>query len=191
MTPENGISIPLHKPKMRELLFFLLSGVLVSVPLTLFISQFSDILVVSMPPFYATVVSIVVLAPLIEEFSKAYPLFYRHGETERSLFILGFLVGAGFGLAEFVEYVVLFNASVLLRLPGILFHASTTSIVAFGIAKKNITAFYALAVTLHLANNFIAVLGPIGDFGGIIFIIAAYVLSWFLYTRTVERMIPF
>ena len=48
---------------------------------------------------------VVVLAPFIEELAKVFPLFYRHGETQRSLVSLGLLIGLGFGIAEFVEYV--------------------------------------------------------------------------------------
>jgi RsiW-degrading membrane proteinase PrsW (M82 family) len=191
MATQDSVVIPLHKPRLKERMFFLLSGAIVSVPLTLFISQFADYLFLSMPLMYANILSVAVLAPLVEEFSKAFPLFYRHGETERSLFILGFLVGIGFGIVEFIEYVVFFKVSILLRLPGIFFHASTTSIVAFGIAKRNPTVFYLVAVSLHLVNNLLAVLGPVWYVGGTIAIGLAYFLSWFLYNKTVERMIPF
>ncbi len=191
MATQDSVVIPLHKPRLKERMFFLLSGAIVSVPLTLFISQFADYLFLSMPLMYANILSVAVLAPLVEEFSKAFPLFYRHGETERSLFILGFLVGIGFGIVEFIEYVVFFKVSILLRLPGIFFHASTTSIVAFGIAKRNPTVFYLVAVSLHLVNNLLAILGSVWYVGGTIAIGLAYFLSWFLYNRTVERMIPF
>jgi len=176
---------------LKEKLFFLLSGAIVSVPLTLFISLLSGYLFPSMPLIYATILSVAVLAPLIEEFSKAYPLFYRHGETERSLFVLGFLVGIGFGIIEFIEYVAFFGEPVILRLPGILFHASTTSIMAFGIGKKRPTVFYLVAVSLHLLNNLLAVLGPIWYVGGPVVIGLTYFLSWYLYNKTVERMIPY
>ena len=191
MATQDNMTIPLHKPRLKEKLFFLLSGAIVSVPLTLFISQLSDYLLLLMPAIYASILSVAVLAPLIEEFSKAYPLFYRHGETERSLFVLGFLVGIGFGVVEFIEYVVFFGAPIFLRLPGIFFHASTTSIMAFGIGKKRPTVFYLVAVSLHLVNNLLAVLGPVWYVGGPVVIGLAYFLSWYLYSRTVERMIPF
>src|SRR4030065_2090622 len=125
--PEN-MTVPLHKPRLQEKLFFLFSGMVVSIPLTLFINNFSDYLLPIFPSNYIVLVYVVLLAPLIEEFSKAYPLFYRHAETERSIFVLGFLVGLGFGIAEFIEDVVLFRAPILLRVPGIFFHAATTSI---------------------------------------------------------------
>jgi RsiW-degrading membrane proteinase PrsW (M82 family) len=158
--------------------------------LTLFINVFSDYLLSSMSEFNASLLSTVLLAPFIEEFSKAYPLFYRHAETERSIFTLGFLVGLGFGIAELVEYVVLVQESILLRLPGVLFHASTTSIMAFGIAKKRPFPFYLIAVTLHLSNNLFAVLGPVLYLTGPAVIGIAYMLSWFFYGKTQERMIP-
>lgn len=81
MATQDSMTIPLHKPKLPEKLFFLLSGIVVSIPLTLFINTFSDYLVFSMPAEYTTIVSIGILAPFIEEFSKAYPLLYRHAET--------------------------------------------------------------------------------------------------------------
>jgi RsiW-degrading membrane proteinase PrsW (M82 family) len=191
MATQDSVTIPVHKPKLKEKLFFLLSGAIVSVPLTLFISQFSDYLIASMPSLYANILAVAILAPLIEEFSKAYPLLYRHGETERSIFVLGFLVGIGFGVVEFIEYVVFFQAPVVLRLPGIFFHASTTSIVAFGISKKRPTVFYLVAVGLHLVNNLLAILGPVWYVGGPVVIGLAYFLSWHIYSRTVERTIPY
>src|SRR4030043_2056460 len=122
MANPTQVSVPLHKPKLQEKLFFLFSGMIVSIPLTLFINNFSDYLLPILPSNYIVLVYVVLLAPLIEEFSKAYPLFYRHAETERSIFTLGFLVGLGFGIVEFIEYVVLFQAPILSRLPGIFFH---------------------------------------------------------------------
>lgn len=189
MATQDSMTIPLHKPKLPEKLFFLLSGIVVSIPLTLFINTFSDYLVFSMPAEYTTIVSIGILAPFIEEFSKAYPLLYRHAETERSIFTLGFLVGLGFGIAEFVEYVVLFQEPIVVRLPGIFFHASTTSIIAFGIGKKRPFLFYLLAVALHLSNNLLALMQPLWYFLGPIIIGLAYSLSWYFHGVTRERMI--
>lgn len=189
MTEQASITIPLHKPKLKEKLFFLLSGVIVSIPLTLFITTFSDFLPVTMSSTYGTIVSVVLLAPVIEEFSKAYPLFYRHAETERSIFTLGFLVGMGFGIAEFVEYVVLLNVPFIVRLPGIFVHASWTSIIAYGIGRKQAFPFYLLAVGLHLLNNLLAVLDQYMflSFG---VSLLTYFLAWSLYNRTRQRIIP-
>jgi RsiW-degrading membrane proteinase PrsW (M82 family) len=78
---------------------------------------------------------------LVEEVAKVFPLFYRHGETERSIFNLGVLVGLGFGVTEFALYVFTLNAFFIFRLPGIIFHASSAGITAYGIAKKKPVLF--------------------------------------------------
>ena len=188
--PEN-MTVPLHKPRLQEKLFFLFSGMIVSIPLTLFINNFSDYLLPILPSDYTVLVYVVLLAPFIEEFSKAYPLFYRHAETERSVFVLGFLVGLGFGIVEFLEYVVLFQAPILLRVPGIFFHAATTSIVAFGISRKRSFWYYLIAVALHMSNNLFASMGWVWILGGPAVVGLAYVLSWFFYGKTQGRTIPF
>jgi len=189
--------VPLHKPPLREKFFFFASGVISSIPLTLFVEQFTNSLVGSLQPSYAILVSAVILAPFIEEFAKAFPLFYRHGETIRSIFTLGFLVGLGFGIVEFFIYVVLLNVPVILRLPGIFFHAATTSITAYGIATKRPASFYFISVFLHFANNFTAFLRSSVDPSTILgswFILAyvataaTYYLSWYLYGKTSDRI---
>jgi len=88
-----------YKLSLREKFFFFISGIIISVPFTLFFSKFADYLCIIMPLLYASICSTAVFTPLIEEFAKAYPLFYRHCETERSLFTLGFFVGLGFGFS--------------------------------------------------------------------------------------------
>jgi len=135
---DNKTIIPLHRPNLRENLFFFVSGIIMSVPLTLFIGWFTDSLCVVLPIFYARLCSTVISTPLIEEFAKAYPLFYRHGETEKSIFTLGFIVGLGFGISEFFVYVLTLGAPILFRLPGILFHAASTSITAYGIEQSDL-----------------------------------------------------
>ncbi|MGD0028782.1 MAG: PrsW family glutamic-type intramembrane protease [Candidatus Bathyarchaeia archaeon] len=190
MVRQASVTIPIHRPKIQEKLFFLLSGVIVSIPLTSFIYAFPDLVLSLIPKTLAATLVTVLLAPLIEEFSKAYPLFYRHAETERSIFTLGFLVGMGFGIVEMVEYVVFQQVPILLRLPGVFFHASTTSIVAFGIAKKRPGSFYLTAVALHLSNNLLATFWPLYLLGGPAIIGLTYFLCWFLYQKTKERMIP-
>ena len=67
--------IPLHKLDLREKLFFLTSGIITSVPLTLFVGTFADSLCVMLPILYATLCSTAVFTLFIEEFAKAYPLF--------------------------------------------------------------------------------------------------------------------
>jgi RsiW-degrading membrane proteinase PrsW (M82 family) len=192
METEQKATIPVHKPDIKEKIFFLISGLLVSVPFTLFFSEFSDSLCIAMPLFFAQVCSSVIFAPFIEEFAKVFPLFYRHGETERSLLDLGILVGLGFGVTEFALYVFALGASFISRVPGVIFHASSTCITAYGIVKKKPIAFYLIAVAFHLANNLLALFSK--EFAllyilGLIVLVAAYLLAWRLYRRTSETIV--
>jgi RsiW-degrading membrane proteinase PrsW (M82 family) len=190
METEQKATIPLHKPDIKEKLFFLISGLLVSVPFTLFFSNFSDSLCVAMPLFFAQVCSSVIFAPFIEEVAKVFPLFYRHGETERSLLDLGILVGLGFGVTEFALYVFALGAPFLSRMPGVIFHASSTGITAYGIVKKKPMPFYLIAVAFHLANNFLALLSDSLSFiPALIVLISTYLLAWYLYRRTSETIV--
>ena len=185
---EDKVVIEPHRPDLEEKLFFLLSGIIVSIPISLLFETVPNSFLKTIPPLIATVLSVVILAPFIEEFAKAYPLFYRHGETERSLFILGFLVGLGFGITEFVLYVFVLGIPVYLRLPGIFFHAASASIIAYGIATRRPLTFYLIAVGLHLLNNFSAVFES-GGIGVLVANITAYYLSWHFYRKTTENVI--
>jgi RsiW-degrading membrane proteinase PrsW (M82 family) len=181
--PQQQCIIPLHKPNLKELTFFFASGILVSIPFALFFSQ--------LYPIFPAVLSVVVLAPFVEELAKVFPLFYRHGETERSLVTLGVLIGLGFGISELVLYVAFMNAPLIVRIPGVIFHASSAAITAYGIAKKNPLPFYLIAVSLHAANNFFAVENvPSGLFIELIVLIVAYLLAWRFYHRASnEKMV--
>ncbi|MGB9979418.1 PrsW family glutamic-type intramembrane protease [Methanobacterium sp.] len=185
---QDNLIIKPHRPNLKEKLFFLLSGIIVSIPITLLFGAFTRNFLDVFPSIFASLISIVIFTPFIEEFAKAYPLFYRHGETERSIFILGFLVGLGFGITEFILYVFVLNVPIFVRLPGILFHASSTSIVAYGIAKKQPVRFYLIAVGLHLLNNFSALM-ELGDIGIIVANVGAYYLCWKFYSVTTEKFI--
>jgi len=177
-----------HRPKLKEKTFFLISGIIVSVPMTLLFGTISSDFLGNLSFIFANLVSLLIFTPFIEEFAKAFPLFYRHGETERSIFILGFLVGLGFGISEFFLYVFAFGVPFPLRLPGILFHAASASIIAFGIAKKNPIPFYLIAVGLHFLNNFSALFES-GALGIVVANIGSYYLCWHLYNRTSEKFI--
>ncbi len=178
------VEIELHTPGLIEKLFFLFSGMLVSVPFTLFVAGFSDVLCFILPIFFAQICSTAIVTPFVEEFAKAYPLVYRHGETRRSLFIMGFLVGLGFGLAEFFLYVLVLEAPLLVRLPGIFFHAASTSIVSYGISTKRPFRFYMVSVLLHFSINFSAILGvPAWYVGGAPAIGLTYLLCLHLYRK--------
>ncbi len=190
MVTEQKAVIQVHKPDVKEKLFFFLSGVLVSVPFTLFFSDFTDTLCVALPFFFAQVCSVVIFAPFIEEAAKVFPLFYRHGETERSIMTLAILIGLGFGATEFVLYVFTLGSPLINRIPGIIFHASSAGITSYGIAKKKPIPFYLVAVSLHLGNNLFALLGTeLSVIAGLSILVTAYLLAWRLYRRTSETMI--
>ncbi len=176
--PPRQCVIPIHKPSHKEYAFFFASGVLVSIPFALFFSQFYS--------FFPTVLAIVVFAPFIEELAKVFPLFYRHGETERSYAVLGLLIGLGFGISELFLYVVFLGAPILERVPGVIFHASSATIVAYGIAKKNPLPYYLIAVSFHMANNFFALINDVylGVGAQLLVLISAYLLAWRLYHQT-------
>lgn len=180
---EDSPHFPFHKPGIREKTFFLISGALVSVPFTLFFAQFYSLLPI--------IWSAVVFAPFVEELSKVYPLFYRHGETQRSLVVLGVLVGLGFGITELILYVVVFGAPFVSRLPGVIFHASSAGIAAFGIAKKNPLPYFLLSVLLHLINNLVTFSGilPLSLLVQIVVLISAYLLVWHFYHKASDQMV--
>jgi len=175
--------IPLHKPSTKELIFFFISGILVSVPMALFFSNAY--------PFVPVIVSTALFAPFVEELAKVFPLFYRHGETERSMVTLGVLIGLGFGISEFFLYVVFLNVPPIYRVPGVIFHASSAAITAYGIAKKNPWPFYLISVSLHAVNNFFAVTNlPLGIFVELLVIIGSYLLAWrFYHEASPEKMV--
>src|SRR4030042_1950616 len=110
---------------VREMLFFFLCGVVISIPLTLFIYQYSNTLMAGLVPLIATFIARTIFAPFVEEFAKAYPLFYRHGETERSIFSLALSVGIGFAIVELATYVSALEVPVATRLPGLFFHPTS------------------------------------------------------------------
>lgn len=183
----------LHTPSLAEKLFFLASGIIVSIPMALFFEPsaafFSNFLGSKLQ---AEILSIAILAPLVEELAKAYPLFYRHGESQRSLFTLGFLVGLGFGTTEFFEYVVFLAVSPLVRLPGVFLHAAFTSITAYGIATKRSAPFYLIAFVLHSSINSLAMSGLPESLSWAIYapiLATTFLLSWILHIKTSEKMI--
>lgn len=190
MSTEQKAVIHVHRPDIKEKLFFFLSGVLVSVPFTLFFSGFTDTLCVTLPYLFAQVCSVVIFAPFIEEFAKVFPLFYRHGETERSIMTLAILIGLGFGVTELILYVFTLDATLISRLPGVIFHASSAGITSYGIAKKKPMPYYLIAVTLHLGNNLFALLGTdLSIIPGLAILVIAYLLAWRLYRQTSETVI--
>lgn len=183
MHHSNNVVIKTHEPDLVEKLFFMYSGIIISVPFTFFFETLAGGLTTIMSKFNAQLWSIAIVAPIIEEFAKAYPLFYRHGETAKSIYTLGFLVGLGFGFAEYFLYVFAYGANVFLRLPGILFHAASSSIIAYGISTKNTFYFYLLAVSLHFLNNFSTLFDDLWLLLGVSSIMTAYLLSLHFYGK--------
>jgi RsiW-degrading membrane proteinase PrsW (M82 family) len=190
MGTEQNAVISVHKPNVKEKIFFFLSGLLVSVPFTLFFSDFTDSLCNVLPVFFGQVCSIVLFAPFIEEFAKVFPLYYRHGETERSIMTLAVLTGLGFGVTELVFYVFTLDADIISRLPGLIFHASSAGITAYGIAKKKPVMFYLIAVSLHLTNNLFALVGAsLLYLPGVAILVVTYLLARRLYLQTSETIV--
>lgn len=143
------------------------------------------------PAGFSIALLVIVLAPFVEELAKVFPLFYRHGETERSLVTLGLLIGLGFGVAEFFEYIFLAGAPVIGSIPHLIFHASSATITAYGIAKKNPLPYFLIAVSLHITNNFFAFSTDIiGVFVQLLVLITVYLLAWRFYHRaSKEKMV--
>jgi RsiW-degrading membrane proteinase PrsW (M82 family) len=191
-TVEQGkVTIPLHRPGLKERLFFFSSGAIVSIPLAAFFEGLAILPASSIPQPYADILFFTVLAAVIEEFGKAYPLFFRHGETQKSVMTLAYLVGLGFGIVEFFEYVLAKGILVIpFRVPGLFFHPATTSIVAYGIANKKSTLFYLVAVALHFSYNFAALYYPSLIVILSIFLLTVF-LSYYLYQKTPEAFIPY
>jgi RsiW-degrading membrane proteinase PrsW (M82 family) len=186
------VAIKLHKPDAGEMLFFFLCGVIISTPLTLFVYQYTDSLLVGLNSFTITLISRAFFAPFIEEFAKAYPLFYRHGETQRSIFNLAILVGLGFGLVELLTYVSVLNVPIIYRLPGLFFHPASAAVTAYGIATKQPIPLYLTAVFLHFVSNYLAL--ALTDLTiqllGSIFVTSITVfIFWQLRSRTKEKIV--
>jgi len=185
------VVIHLHKPDAIEMLFFFACGAIISVPLTLFIYQYTDLLLIGLDPFTIALISRAFFAPFIEEFSKAYPLFYRHGETQRSLFDIAVLVGLGFGIVELLTYVSVLGTPIIYRLPALFFHPASTSIIAYGITTKRPLPFYLFAVFLHFSNNYFALTltSPFSLLSSIFEVAVAVFTSWRLRTKTKENIV--
>ena len=192
MANDNTAVLSLHKPDFKEKIFFLLSGLLVSVPFTVFFSDFSNSLCEIMPLIYAQVCSVAIVAPFIEEFAKVFPLFYRHGENERSIITLGLLTGLGFGITEFLLYVFILGTPFFSRIPGVAFHVASTGITAYGIIKKQPYRYYIFSVLLHIINNLVAIYIisiPALFIITTINLVLTYYSAWYFYQKTSEKII--
>lgn len=188
---EQRIIVPLHKPDLKEKIFYLLSGLLVSVPMTLFFYEFLNSFLIAIPPLYTQLYALVIAAPIIEEFSKVFPLYYRHGETERSFLTLGILIGLGFGITEFLFYVFLQGVLEISRVPVIIFHSCTALIGSYGVAKRRVIFFLVIAIALHSANNFFALASNIWfvSIPATANFLATYLIAYYLYRQTSDMVV--
>jgi hypothetical protein len=93
-------------------------------------------------------------------------------------------------VAEFAEYVAFMSTPPIARIPGIIFHASSATITAYGVAKKNPIPYYLIAVFLHLANNFLAVVNDLFSlFIELLVLITTYLLAW-RYWHLAKKDVP-
>lgn len=186
------VVIKLHKPDASEMIFFFLCGVIISVPLTLFIYQYTDTLLAGLNSFAAAFISRSIFAPFTEEFAKAYPLFYRHGETQRSIVNLAIMVGLGFGIVELLTYVTMLGVPIGFRIPGLFFHPASTAVTAYGIATKRPIPFYLVAVFFHFTNNSLALVlseTPFQVVSSIAVVSTVVFTAWQLRKRTEEKIV--
>ncbi len=187
MQDEQKIVVHVHRPDWKEKLFFFASGLLVGVPFTVVFSQIIDVVYLAVPALVAQLGSVGITTPFIEEFAKVFPLFYRHGENERSIMTLGLLAGLGFGLTAFAIDVATLGLTYVSLLPWIFFDAASAGITAFGIAKNKILPFFLLAVALHAANSFAFFIGDAVFYAlGLVLVGMTIFLSWYFYQRTSE-----
>lgn len=174
----------IHGLDLKKKSFFLLSGMIVSIPFVFYTKTIFNRLCLSMPTSYARLVSAAVFTPFTEEFAKAYPLLYRKADSERSIFLMGAVVGLGFGVAEALIYVFMLGAPLAIRLPGVLFHALTAPITAYGIAKNRPLKPYLTAVALHFLNNLSAIHGLSWVITGYPILLATIYIAWHLNRKT-------
>jgi len=167
---------------IRRKSFFFISGSIISIPFTVYAKTLIYHLSTIMPIFNSRLFSTAIFTPFLEEFAKAYPLLYRKGDSERSFFTQGLLVGIGFGIAELLIYILRFGVPVYIRLSGVLFHTLNTSITAYGIAK-NRPWLYLIAVTLHLLNNLSAIYGLIWLVAEFPLLLATFSITCYLYMK--------
>jgi hypothetical protein len=101
------------------------------------------------------------------------------------------LVGLGFGIVELLTYVSVLGTPIIYRLPALLFHPASTSIIAYGITTKRPLPFYLIAVFLHFSNNYFALTltDPFSLLSSIFVVAIAVFTSWHLRTRTKEKII--
>lgn len=147
-------------------------GVIIALALTLLFGNGSA------DPSGLNLVSLVVVAPLVEELAKGLGLGLIHNrirETEDGI-IYGAAIGLGFGATENLLYgLYVFDSSgveaaamtIGLRVfSSVILHASSSALLGYGYARMRLTSsamvaalpFYLLAVAMHSLYNFLV--GP-------------------------------
>ena len=148
----------------------------------------------------------VIVAPIIEEFSKIIPLFLiRKQLTEvEDGFIFGATAGLGFAATEnliygirFMDYsiIVLISLFYLRTIGTALLHASATSLSGYGLSlkivrKKSILCpivFFMLAILIHSTFNFFAYSSQISN--QIIGTVIAVMFGFILYLSIRKKII--
>jgi hypothetical protein len=76
------------------------------------------------------------------------------------------------------------------RIPGVIFHTSSASITAYGIAKKKFLPYYLTSVLLHGTNNVFAYDVPaFGMFPELLVVATAAFLAWHFYNLASDEKI--
>lgn len=133
-------------------------------------------------PSFQLIVLACIMAPLVEELTKAWGVILFRGrlaELKNGL-VYGAAVGLGFAAVENVLYEasaitvgidVFLGTAILRALTSTMLHASATAITGFGISRSIVLRakgqkvswlpYYGLAVLLHGAFNLLAVIGQV------------------------------
>ena len=105
------------------------------------------------PTFWGIFFSILFLNSFIEEGTKFLLIKRNIGQ-----FPYGFLLGLGFGLGEVILTRPLWEFGIVSerRIPAILLHITTASILSYAIKKNKPTLGLLTAITLHTGFNLVA-----------------------------------
>jgi len=162
-------------------------------------------------PVYATIhdytaysfILAVIIAPVVEEFTKPFALSLKVVKREldeiEDGFIYGAAAGLGFSATENLFYTMGFISKGLLifailvairTIGGCLLHASATAFTGYGYGKsllqgKGLTAilpFFAMAIAAHSFYNFVISFEMLGGFIGIVIAIL-FAISCIRYVR--------
>lgn len=166
----------------------------------------------ALDPTALTFLTIIVVAPIVEEAAKALGVsksMTRTLGTPRSGLVLGAAAGLGFAATENLLYeggalieggVSAFISIAILRtFSSALMHASATSVSGYGIAKSSLgrgswLPYYLVAVLMHASFNLFASFGelfkdPLGEAAALIGLVFAFVLVIVSVTWTRKKIV--